>query len=148
VLRTYSDLHLNALTARHPWDTSWYTDDKGCEALGGTFHPAPEAFLTNRYTWVGLTHPAQQTTDFHCATAAIRSSSLPARTVHLMTDTATNRSIIQRIGHGIRTHILARSPPATVPSQSSNTTLRDHDPTRPKHPAALILVILENKQHW
>jgi ribonuclease HI len=146
VLRTYSDLHLNPLTARHPWDTAWYTNDKGCQALGGTYHPNPEAFLTNRYTWVGLSHPTQQTIDLHCAAAAIQSSSLPTRTVHLMTDTVMNRSAIQRTGHDIRAHILARLPPVTVPTQSSSTTLGEPDTIQPKHPTALILVLLENKQ--
>jgi hypothetical protein len=146
VLRSFSDLHLNPLTARHPWDTSWYTNDKGCQALGGTYHSDPVAFLTNRYTWVGLTHPTQQTTDLQNAATAIRASSLPARTVHLMTDTVTNRSAIQRTARDIRTHILARFPPVTVPTQSSSTTLGDPVPAQPKHPTALILVVLENKQ--
>ena len=68
VLRTYSDLDLNPLTARHPWDSSWYTNDQGCVALGGTYNEDPTTFLTDRYTFICPTEPDIELHDL--ATAA------------------------------------------------------------------------------
>ena len=144
ILRTYSDLHFNPLTSRHPWDSSWQTKDNGCVALGGTYHDEPIAFLTDRYTFVSATEPADELQNLQLAANATKLATKPSRSVHLMTNTMAARARIHCLGKNTRIHILAHFPPNTLHTRSSRLTLNDHNLPMGTNATAMILVLLEN----
>ena len=144
ILRTYSDMHLNPLTARHPWDTSWLTNDQGCVALGGTYHEAPTDFLRDRYTFICPTEPTDELRNLAAAAAAVQSANGPTRSAHVMSDTTTARGHI----HALRTkhthiHILAHFPPGAIGTYDSRLMLDDQCHPQESNDVAMILVLLE-----
>jgi hypothetical protein len=146
ILRTYSDLHLNPLTARHPWDSSWYTDDQGCVALGGTYNEDPTTFLTDRYTFICPTEPDVELRDLATAATAAEAATGPTRSVHLMTNTADARRRVRtlRTDKHMRIHTLAHFPPGTLHTHDSKLELYDHHQPKVTNGEAMILVLLEN----
>ena len=144
ILRTYSDLHFNPLTSRHPWDSSWHTKDQGCVALGGTYHDEPTAFLTDRYTFVSPTEPADELQTLQLAATATKLATMPSRSVHLMTNTTAARARIHCLGKDTRIHILAYFPQNTLHTRSSCLTLNDHNLPMGTNTNDMILVLLEN----
>jgi hypothetical protein len=148
VLRTYSDLYLNPLTATAPWNDTWYSRHPDGWQVGGTVSTTPLAFLTNRYTWVSMrADPTSQIEDLAMATQAAHESKRPCRVALLVRDSIQNRDKIKVTTLGVRKHILA-----TIGTQASPIfNLDDADfprsvEVRPLHAALIpvLLVVIEN----
>ena len=147
ILRTYSDLHLNPLTAHHPWNSSWYTEDQGCVALGGTYHEDPTAFLSDRYTFICPTEPDTELRDLaNMAAIAANTATGPTRSVHLMSNTvaARNRVNAIRTDKHIHIHTLAHFPPGTLHTHNSKLELDDQHQPKTTNTNTMLLILLEN----
>ena len=103
MLRTCSDLQLNLLTSRHPWDSSWYTTTVDAWPWAAPTTMSPTAFLANRYTFVNPTEPADE---LQTLQLAVKLATKLIRSVHLMTDTMALRGRI----HCLKINISTFSP--------------------------------------
>jgi hypothetical protein len=108
VLRTYSDLYLNPLTATAPWNDAWYSRHPDGWKVGGTSNTTSLAFLLNRYTWVSMrADPASQIEDLKTATQATLESTRPCRVALLVHDSSHVQDLIKTTTKRVRKHILA-----------------------------------------
>jgi hypothetical protein len=148
VLRTYSDLYLNPLTATAPWNDTWYSRHIDGWKVGGTTADTPLDFLTDRLTWVSMrADPASQIEDLETATQAAQKSTRPCRVALLIQDSSRTQDTIKSITPGARKHILA-----TIDTRASPIfNFDDADfprsaETRPLHAALVpvLLVVIEN----
>ena len=148
VLRTYSDLYLNPLTATAPWNDTWHSRHPDGWKVGGTASENATAFLTNRYTWVSMrADPASQAEDVEMATQAAKASDRPCRVALLTYDSDRIRSLVSIKVQGVRKHILI-----TISPQSSPAFHLDNDefprPTETRAlrspQAPLSLIVIEN----
>jgi hypothetical protein len=148
VLRTYSDLYLNPLTATAPWNDTWLSRHPDGWKVGGTVSTGMLAFLTNRYTWVSMrADPASQVEDLTVAVTAAQDSHSPCRVVLLAQDSDQIRDMIRISTPGVRKHILVTISPHAAPL----FTLDDADfpasgVVRPLHAATMpvLMILIEN----
>jgi hypothetical protein len=148
VLRTYSDLYLNPLTATAPWNDTWYSRHPDGWRVGGVIEATPLAFLTNRYTWVSMrADAASQMKDLETATQAAQESSRPCRVALLVHDSNQNQDMIKSVTPGVRKHILATIGDRASPIFNlDNTDFPRPDEARPLHATLVpvLLVVIEN----
>jgi hypothetical protein len=148
VLRTYSDLYLNPLTATAPWNDTWYSRHPDGWKVGGTISETPLAFLMNRYSWVSMrADPASQVEDLGTATQAAQESSLPCRVALLVQNSSQTQDFVKSVTPGVRKHILATvsaqaspifsSDDADFPQSAQDRPLRSPD-------VPVLLVVIEN----
>ena len=148
VLRTYSDLYLNPLTATAPWNDSWYSRHPDGWKVGGTINDTPRDFLANRYTWVSMrADPTSQVEDLEMAVQAAQGSSRPCRVALLVHDSNQTQDMIKSITPGVRKHILV-----SIGAQAAPMFNLDDDDfprlaeARPLHATLvpILLVVMEN----
>jgi hypothetical protein len=148
VLRTYSDLYLNPLTATAPWSDTWHSRHPDGWKVGGTVTATPLAFLMNRYTWVSMrTDPLFQEEDVQLATQAAQGSTLPCRVALLVQDSIQIQDMVRSATSKVRKHILCTINALTAPIFN----FEDADFPGPAEPRALraspvtmLLVVIEN----
>jgi hypothetical protein len=150
VLRTYSDLYLNPLTATAPWNDTWYSRHPDGWKVGGTVGRTPLAFLTNRFTWISMRAGiSSQVEDLERATQAAKESSLPCRVALLVHESDQAKGMINTATSGVRKHVLA-----TIGVDASPLFSRDDadfprlNEARPLHvsPEPVLLVVIENNK--
>ena len=149
LLRTYSDLYYNPLTAETPWMDTWWASHPEGWRVGGTRAPTETEFMINRYTWVAMrTGNDQQLQDLRWASEAMTRSTGPARAVLLMNDTAPNRLALSDQPRGSRGYVLCRiatgaDPILTRIDQDKATSIdKKGKPMSPIVP--LMLAVVEN----
>ena len=147
-LRTYSDLYLNPLTARAPWDATWRSRHNEGWRVGG-IQADTQNFLLDRYTWISM-RPEQksQMDDLKAAVQAIQASTRPARAVLLLRNTTETRNYMMTKAKGVIQYILI-----TIDSNTAPILLQDEhcynkeDASSlysPKH--EIILTVIENNE--
>ena len=99
ILRTYSDLYLNPLTAVAPWDATWRSRHAEDWRLGGITTETAEEYLRDRYTWVSMRQGSSaQAEDLKAAADAMANSRRPGRVVLLTMDNPALREWLQAEG--------------------------------------------------
>jgi hypothetical protein len=148
VLRTYSDLYLNPLTATAPWNDTWHSRHPDGWKVGGCDDATPLDFLLNRYTWVSMRgDSACQIEDLMTATQAARTSTRPCRVALLVQDSKLIQDMIKSVTPGVRKHTLATIGARTCPIFNfDDTDLPGSAETRPLHASqvTVLLVVVEN----
>ena len=148
VLRTYSDLYLNPLTATAPWNDTWHSRHPDGWKVGGTVSTEPLTFLTNRYTWVSMRADlASQTKDVAMAITAAQDSRSPCRVVLLVHDSDQIRDMIRINTLGVRKHVLATIGPHASPSfTQDDADFPAAGVSRPLHAVAVpvLMIVIEN----
>ena len=95
MLRTYSNLYYDILTAQAPWMDCWFGRHPGSALVGATEADLAAAFMRNRYTWVDMRHRLiDQHADLACASEAVSTSDHPARVALLLWDTEPTRQLM------------------------------------------------------
>jgi hypothetical protein len=147
VLRTYSDLYLNPLTATAPWNDTWYSRHPDGWKVGGTVNDTPLAFLTNRYTWISMrADTASQIEDLTTATRAAQESIRPCRVALLVQDSTQIQNLVKSITQGVRKHILVTIGVQALPLFNSDDSNFPIASARPLQALAVpvLLVVIEN----
>jgi hypothetical protein len=148
VLRTYSDLYLNPLTATAPWNDTWHSRHPDGWKVGGTASATPLAFLMNRYTWVSMrADPFSQEEDIQMATQAAKDSTRPCRVALLVQDSIQIQDMVRAITPRVRKHILSTISALTVPIFNfEDADFPGSAESRPLHasPVTMLLAIIEN----
>jgi hypothetical protein len=148
VLRTYSDLYLNPLTATAPWNDTWHSRHPDGWKVGGTVSTEPLTFLTNRYTWVSMRADlASKTKDVAMAITAAQDSRSPCRVVLLVHDSDQIRDMIRINTLGVRKHVLATIGPHASPSfTQDDADFPAAGVSRPLHAVAVpvLMIVIEN----
>ena len=150
VMRTYSDLYLNPLTAAAPWEAVWRSRHQEGWRVGGVETETPEAFMRNRYTWVSMRQgPSAQAEDLAAAERAMRKSEGPARVVLLIQDTPATRDWISKTTKDINKYYIATLNTNTAPAlhlddhniPAEGSSRRMMSPT-----SKMALAVIETKQ--
>jgi len=148
VLRTYSDLYLNPLTATAPWNDTWYSRHPDGWKVGGTTAASPLCFLTNRYTWISMRSGASsQIEDLEMATQAAKESNQPCRVALLVHHSDQIKDMISTTTSGVRKHVLATigADASTLFSLDDAEFPGQHE-ARPLYssPTPVLLLVIEN----
>ena len=150
VMRTYSDLYLNPLTAAAPWEAVWRSRHQEGWRVGGVETETPEAFMRNRYTWVSMRQgPSAQAEDLAAAESAMCKSEGPARVVLLIQDTPATRDWISKTTKDINKYYIATLNTNTAPAlhlddhniPAEGSSRRMMSPT-----SKMALAVIETKQ--
>lgn len=148
VLRTYSDLYLNPLTATAPWNDTWHSRHPDGWKLGGFVSATPLDFLINRYTWVSMrADPLSQAENLQMATQAAAKSTRPCRVALLVQDSDFVQDMIKSVTPEVRKHILATIDALSSPIFNfDDADFPSSREIRPLHASAtnILLVVIEN----
>ena len=94
ILRTYSDLYYNVLSAQSPWEDCWHARHRGDILAGSTDSKTATGFMQDRYTWISMRNEIDdQHHDLTQAIEAIQNSDKPARAALLLRDNKTIRKL-------------------------------------------------------
>lgn len=150
ILRTYSDLYYNVLSAKSPWEDCWRARHPG-DVLAGAVESKTEIdFMQNRYTWISMRNAKEdQQNDLAQATKAIQNSDKPARAVLLLNDDEDTRKILAFKTKGVHKYVLIEADCKTTPFLTSdNHAMLDPDSDMTLKPPSkpIMIAVIENNE--
>ena len=148
ILRTYSDLYYNVLSAQSPWEDCWHARHGGDILAGSTDSKTATGFMQDRYTWISMRNEIDdQHHDLTQAIEAIQNSDKPARAALLLRDNKTIRKLLTIKTIGVRKYILIEAGVEATPFlMNDNHNLLDLQdyPTMRSPRTPIVLAVVEN----